>query len=149
MGEMAAGLKRRLGNGLARPLGPALPFLVYSDGAKRPSLRALVVLVFCVVGLFATLNTVYALLGGAFGFGWSADPVVLRSKAVHHVSLECGVKCSPHRLLILQTSDGGSHYANMLDTTQDVQLTYAMHWKYSYLRWDGIARGTQVSAPRL
>jgi hypothetical protein len=70
------------------------------------------------------------------------DGLILRDLAVKHFRLDGGTgQDGGRRLLILQTSDGSGAYSKMLDATMGVQMAYATHWGYSYLRWDGVVRG--------
>lgn len=114
-------------------------------GSRKPSVRTLAYVAFFTIGILVTLNTLYVVMGGTSSVNLMDDTFIMKKQAVHHVLFDCGARCSSSRLLILQTSDGNSQYSKMLDISQDVHLAYAQHWKYSYLRWDGIAKGAKVS----
>jgi hypothetical protein len=63
------------------------------------------------------------------------DGLILRDLAVKHLRLD-GARVR----MILQTSDGSGAYSKkwLLDAAMGVQMAYATHWGYKYLRWDGV-----------
>lgn len=94
--------------------------------------------------MLLVINLGLILIGGDVNaMQWMNDHLPFRRnrRSISYVSLR--YSHNPRKVVILQTSDGTSSYAHMLDAMQSVQLAYASQYKLSYLRWDGIARGKQ------
>ena len=120
-----------------------------STVSHATSLRSALYYTFVIILILSIVNLSLAFLIGVSGIQWLKDIFTIVSsgsnthiRSIRHTTLECGgATCNPRTLVILQTSDGTSSYARMLDCLQSVQLAYASEWGYSYLRWDGIVRG--------